>query len=391
MRFASLSRIAAAAALATGVLFGATSPARAQGLPAIGTTAERLVVVGGKQVPLPEGRWVVAGAAFTGFDGAAVGAYGRIANLVLFRVQGTEVEAIAEINANVLPTMDGWGIAAACERTDLALSVVRYKAGWDGSCFFVTHTLTDAAPDPAQRAWTQALETARGAGLGLGTVWLTAGFRAANRSDVVDARFHFSPAAHGISEERPRRWRDSAWAASRLERDPARLAVARGVTEWAVLFSGHVEAGLRGRLQAGTAFPSPSTPGAPLAGSVLEQRLAALDDLRGAGLLTPAQYETQLARLRDRGLDPGSETVDPATVALYKTLSYRPLVSLANVFIDLFWIGQPFAAGVLVLLQVTVNTTKFYFHELAWEQFVGAGTRRDSARVMDFAYLGRGN
>jgi uncharacterized membrane protein len=170
----------------------------------------------------------------------------------------------------------------------------------------------------------------------------------------------------------------------------ARLDIARGVTEWAVIFSGHMEDGIKGRLRAGNAYADPAAPGAALAGSVLERRLAALNDLHRSGLLTAREHEVQAAQLRERGLDPGSEVIDPATVALYKTLSYRPMVSLANVFIDLFWVGQPFAAGVLMLLQVTVNTTKFYFHELAWEQFVGGGTRRDSARVLDFSYIGRG-
>lgn len=377
-------------ALAALLLAGLPSTGHAQPLPVPGATVENFLVIAGKQVPLPEGRWLIAGAALTGFDGAAVGAFGRIANIVLFRTRGTEVEAIAEISTNLLPTHDGWGIASACERTDLALSVVRYKTGWDGSCFFVTHTLTDGAEVSAPAAWVAALGTARERGLGLGTVWLTAGFRVANRSDVVDARFHFAPGARGIAEERPRRWRDSGWAASRIERDAARLDIARGVTEWAVIFSGHMEDGIKGRLRAGNAYADPAAPGAALAGSVLERRLAALNDLHRSGLLTAREHEVQAAQLRERGLDPGSEVIDPATVALYKTLSYRPIVSLANVFIDLFWVGQPFAAGVLMLLQVTVNTTKFYFHELAWEQFVGGGTRRDSARVLDFSYIGRG-
>lgn len=384
----ALRRLAALLALATLALPATAQPIPAL-VPAIGTMVEDVLPVAGKQVPLPQGSWLVAGVAQAGFDGATVGAYGRIANVILFRLAGNAVDAIAEVNTNLLPTMDGWGIAAACERTDLALSVVRYKAGWDGSCYFVTHTLLDAAPGGRHGALDAAMATARARGLSLPAVWLTAGFRVTNRSDVVDLRFHFSPATRGVADERPARWRDSAWAAARLEADPARLAVARGVTEWAVLFSGYVEAGIKGRLPTATRFASPGLPGAALPGGVLETRLAALEDLRTTGLLSASQYEAQVARLRERGLDPGSEVVDPATVALYKTLSYRPLVSLANLFIDLYWIGQPFAAGVLVLLQVTVNTTKFYFHELAWEQFVGGGTRRDSARVIDFDYIGR--
>jgi uncharacterized membrane protein len=79
---------------------------------------------------------------------------------------------------------------------------------------------------------------------------------------------------------------------------------------------------------------------------------------------------------------------DPATVALYKTLSYRPIVPALNLGIDLYWIGRPFAAGVLEVLQIVVNSYKFYMHELAWNRFIGAANRPDAARQIDFASLG---
>ena len=378
-------RFGAAAACLALVVAGAS--AAAQGPARIGDTVEGRLVVGGKQIPLPEGGWVVAGSGLGRLsDDERPGAFGTIRNLVLFRLNGNEVDAAAEVNVNELPVSDGWGIANNCTRTDLALSVVRYKAGWDGSCFFVTHTLTPAAAGPA--AWVQAMSFAAERRLNVPAVWLTAGFRVANRRDVIDSRMHFSPTPRGIAREAVTRWRDSAWAASRIERDGRRMALARSVTEWAVLFSGHMEAGIKNRIDPGAKIPMPATPEAADEGGVVERRLAALEDLHKAGVIGEEQYRRQASLLAERGLDPGSEVVDPATVALYKTLSYRPFVSFANVFIDYFWIGQPFAAGVLVFLQVTVNSTKFYFHELAWEKFVGGGTRRDSARVMDFVYVG---
>ncbi|MGE0719361.1 MAG: DUF2061 domain-containing protein, partial [Alphaproteobacteria bacterium] len=183
-------------------------------------------------------------------------------------------------------------------------------------------------------------------------------------------------------------WSRSPWAARRIESDPRRLALAQGLTEWAVTVSGFVEAGLKRRLDPAMTLPMPATAVMKDTRSVVERRLAALDDLHRAGAIDAEQYKDHAARLVERGLEPGSEVVDPATVALYKTMSYRPMVSFANIFIDYYWIGQPFAAGVLVFLQVTVNTTKFYFHELAWEGIAGGGARRDSARTIDFEYFG---
>jgi len=379
-------RLLATAAFAAMVAMGAP-PASAQTRLAVGDTVEGRLSLAGKQIALPDGKWVVAGNALGRLsDDERPGAFGTIRNLVLFRIDGNQVDAAAEVNVNELGVSDGWGIAYNCTRTDLALSVVRYKAGWDGSCFFLTHTMTPTAAGPS--VWTQATSFASERRLSLPSIWLTAGFRVANRRDVIDTRMHFSPATRGISAEAVTRWKDSAWAASRIETDPRRMALAKSVTEWAVQFSGQTESGIKNRIPAEMKIPMPATPEAGDEGGIVERRLAALEDLHKAGVIGEDQYKRQVTILNERGLDPGSEVVDPATVALYKTLSYRPMVSLANVFIDYYWIGAPFAAGVLVFLQVTVNTTKFYFHELAWERFVGGGVRRDSARVMDFIYIG---
>lgn len=376
-------RLARAALGFLAVLFGTAAEA---GTPPIGAVVEGAMKVAGKQVPLPAGPWVLAGHALIPYGGGErIGAYGSIHNIVLLQVEQGRIGTVLELHVNALPVTDGWGISQDCSRTDLPLATIRYKAGWDGSCFFLAHTTARSKKEP--EAWTAATRFAAGRGLAMAGEWLTAGFRVANRSDIVDARFHFAPESWGLPAGGKGTWADSPWSVSRLERDPQRLAVARTLTEWGVRFSGLVEAGIKNRVDPAAPLPLP-TARAKDARDVIEQRVAAVDDLLRSGAIDARQHRIQIARLLERGLDPGSEVTDPSTVALYKTLSYRPMVSFANVWIDYYWIGQPWAAGLLVLLQVTVNTTKFYFHELAWEQIAGGGTRRDSARTMDFAYLG---
>ncbi|MFX4220504.1 MAG: DUF2061 domain-containing protein [Thalassobaculum sp.] len=74
-----------------------------------------------------------------------------------------------------------------------------------------------------------------------------------------------------------------------------------------------------------------------------------------------------------------------STVAGYKAFTYRVVVTTINAGIDYVFIGQPFAAGVLVILQVVVNTTKFFFHEVMWQELFGIGPlQRENPRVMDF-------
>src|SRR5262245_23550634 len=134
----SLSRgLLFAASLITGF---ACAQASAEPLP-VGSTVERILHLDGKQVPLPSGSWLVAADMPNDWNDQNIGAFGYLRTLILFRIVGARIDSILEVNTNVLPTTDGWGMAADCARTDLVLAVIRYRAGWDGSCYFVAHTL----------------------------------------------------------------------------------------------------------------------------------------------------------------------------------------------------------------------------------------------------------
>jgi uncharacterized membrane protein len=74
-------------------------------------------------------------------------------------------------------------------------------------------------------------------------------------------------------------------------------------------------------------------------------------------------------------------------ITAVKAVSYRVIVSVSHIFVDYYWTGSYVAAGALEILQITINSTKFYFHELAWAKYMGV-PRTDSARVVDFKYIG---
>jgi uncharacterized membrane protein len=44
---------------------------------------------------------------------------------------------------------------------------------------------------------------------------------------------------------------------------------------------------------------------------------------------------------------------------------------------------------VLELARAGIDTAVFYLHELGWERYLES-PRRDSARLVDFAYFGKG-
>lgn len=371
--------------LAASVIIGlaSTIAAHAQSL-ASGSTVERILRVNNKEVPLPVGTWVVATDTASDWNDQSIGAYGYLRTLVLFRIVGDRVDTMLEVNTNVLPTTDGWGMASECARTDLVLAVVRYRAGWDGSCYFVTHTLL--AKEPTQ-AWRKARDFAVLKGLQISRVWLTAGFRTADRSDVLDVRFHFAPETRGITPESVERWQDSGWMSAKLDNDAQRYAFAHAVSDWTVSYSAMADAGLKNRLPNDDAIAMPQTTNGSPAADVIARRLAELELLRQSGTITPEEFAAQSTALKEHGLGTSSAAPDLSVVTAVKAISYRIIVSISHIFVDYYWTGNYVAAGALEVLQITINSTKFYFHELAWAKYMGV-PRTDSARTLDFKYIG---
>ena len=166
----------------------AAGAARAQGHADGGTVLE----IGGKQVPLAAGAWIAAGDAAGRLEPPIeLGGYGMIRNRVFLRpaADGRGVAAMAEVNANELGTEEGWGLASACEPADGADAGILVRSGWDAACWFVTARRWDWTADMPP-AWRQARAAAARAGLALPARTVTVGLRVANRSDVIDLRFH---------------------------------------------------------------------------------------------------------------------------------------------------------------------------------------------------------
>ncbi len=383
-RLATMFRRAPGLMLALALLAAVPFAARAQGTFKIGTTVQDVLVLDGKRLALPVGTWVVAADTDNGWNNPDLGTYGYLRTVVLFRIANGQIDTVLEVNSNVLPTIDGWGMASACSRTDLILAVNRYRAGWDGSCYFVTHTMMNTNTLPA---WQQARDFAARSSWQIPRTLLTAGFRSANRSDVLDVRYHFVPETRGVRAEAAGRWRDSAWMASRIAEDPRREAFARAVSDWAVGYTAVVDAGLKGRAYANEAIAMPDPGTKSPAADIISRRMAELGLLRQAGAITEEEYTVQAQALKEHGLGSSSIAPDLGAVTAVKALSYRIIVSISHIFVDYYWTGNYVAAGALEVLQITINSAKFYLHELGWAKYRGI-PRTDAARTIDFRYIG---
>lgn len=348
-----------------------------------GRAQERVLVLAGKQVPLPEGRWRVLAHAHGPLPEAAgnFGVYGTMQTAILAQEKDGRVATLLEVTTNTLPVRNGWGVPADCNREDLPLVVNRYRSGYDVHCMTVGHARV-AADDIRPASFVAAERELRSAGSAMPGDWVTVAFRVADRRDILDLRMSFNPEVQDLgSKGRPVGWAESPWHRTRVEQDERRLGYLAQLTEWGARYGEVLERGVKRRIAEGEAIPTPFQP--ETLESATARRLAVLEGLHRDGTIDEETYRRQRELVESGKTLDAPPVVDPSTVALWKTISYRPLVSFANIFIDYFWIGQPFAAGVLVLLQVTVNTTKFYFHELAWSRFSDGEGGREAARGLD--------
>ena len=384
-----LRRLALVILVSTVLAFGAGA-ARAHDFHP-GQSFTGILAVAGKQVPLPEGVWYVAGYRRATLDSAIdFGPYGVIHDLVLFRADQDSVGAFLHVHANALPVNDGWGVSRDCQRQDAYATAMRYQSGWDVSCVFMVHTQSTLA-ETSSRAWMDALVYAREHRLKVPATWLTTGFRVGNRRDVLDVRIAFNPEMHDLPAAVPGPWEDSPWHATKVEADTARSQFLHHLGLWTPGYAGLVEEGITNRLDGQQAYPMPFGEWDPKSAkaAAAKGRIKVLDRLLADGLIGESDHASQRELiLSGKALEPIPQPDGP-TIAFWKTISYRPIVSTANVFIDYYWVGSPFATGVLVALQIVVNSTKFYFHEIAWERYFGAAIgKRDAPRVVDFSYAG---
>ncbi len=381
---ARLSSLLAALCLGAAALL--PSPALAI---AVGDTVTDVLRLSGKDIPLPAGPHTVVSVGFAQISQPDYGPqvnpedYGPIRRITLVRAEDGIIADAVEIVVNTLPHPDGWGIASDCSRDDIYATLTRYKSGWDVSCMWVLPASATELGETVRPVDEAIAAYGLSQDLVVPPLFVEAGFRVANRYDAVNVRYQFAAMEQGAPAAGPAL---DAWMPVRIADAPEPLAKVQSVAAWASSVYPAVEQGLRVPLADGASFANPFDD-VVFTGKVTDraQRLAQLEVLRESGTVSMEEYARQKAII-DAEIEPKAENAWTfATVAGYKAFTYRVVVTTINAGIDYIFIGQPFAAGVLVILQVVVNTTKFFFHEVMWQELFGVGPlQRENPRVMDF-------
>ena len=300
-----------AALLACCLLAG---PATAQ--PSQPEIVTRLITLEGKQVPLPDGNWVVAGRGASRPFGTQDGPP-AVASVALVRLVGTRITAAVLVQTNHLDTPANWGHAPLCEDPSLYFAHTRYGSEHDGSCAYAAYVgpeRTDAgAIDPA---WRDTLAR----GWQVPNAWVDVVFRIADRRDTLQVRYLFDPAVQGGLPLKP----------------PA----IRSLGDWATARWDLVDSGFRNRIPADTAAAMPDwsaavPDGIPIRPSAPE----------------PAQTDSQLRRL---GI---------------KMVTYRVFGTLTDLTVNYLWIGSLPSASGLAVFGGIASSSLYFVHEYVWGLF----------------------
>lgn len=355
----------------------------------VGDVVANILTISGKDIPLPAGEHTIIELGLAKIIQPDSGPqvipadFGPIRRIVLARMDGGIVGDVVEITTNSLRHPDGWGISSDCSLTNIYATLIRHKSGWDVSCLWIKPIFT-AADDSTQTI--QRIQAfAQTAGGKAPVAWIEAGFRVADRQDMVDLRYRFAGALNGKATTTAEL---QSWDPGTIADKPEPLAVVQAIAVWASSIYPAVEIGFRTALEKDVTFSAPF--GTPIeVVSDRERRLNKLTALHQDGSVKDAEFARQKAIIEAEAETPLEKVWTHKNVAGYKAFTYRVAVTTINVGIDYFFIGQPFAAGVLVVLQVVVNTTKFFFHEVMWQELLGVGPlQREEPRVMDFVALG---
>lgn len=358
--------------------------AHAPGMPDIGISVTSMVTAGMKNIPLPVGEWQIVGIGTQPFSMPEAGAFGTISSMVLAFRANDRIEALIEINANTLPSSDGWGRTSACAPEQGQLAVfTRYRTGWETSCAFVkTTTFTFDTPGP--EAWEQARGVLKQQKASGPLMWLTAGFRVSDRHDLLDVRYHISPehvlGARALQLSSPEDWTPDA-----LKGNPLRQAAVQTVSAWAAGVAPWMERGLRTGMKEPPTFQLPTANEPPP--SYADLKLRELKRLLDDGRISQAVYDTQAAQARNE-VPEYKPTTSMVSNSVRKNVSFRSIGTVVDYGIAYLVTANPYISWGIALTLNATDSLWFVLNDQYWDDYYAKQNTHDAERLVDFKYIG---
>ena len=310
----------------------------------VGKAYTSSIDVAGKQIPLPDGQWrlIADRNEPAGVDRASGG---DLRQVILVQLQGPVASAIIVATANIAPSITGWGTSRDCTRQDILMATLRYQSAVDVSCSFINHVVSAVADQPSVMDGELA-QRSTAEGWSIPATWLMAGFRIADRRDMIDVLYHFNPELV-IPSRSAGPWPDNPWSRPTVSTSRNRAAVVASLASWVTGSQEILEEGFRHRLPAGTSLPRPW----------------------GEGPLWPVGPSAGLLEL--------SPVVDADwATSLKKTISWRVVAAVADVAIAYAFTGSVALSGALALTGSVVKSLFYFTHEMVWDALDPSGRKQ---------------
>lgn len=240
--------------LLAGLLAGA--PSFAQPKWAQGQTYSGNIDIGGVQVPLPAGEWLVTGfdqATTTGADASAQ------SNIGLAQIMDGKLRAYMSMSYNQRAVSHGWTSPASknCVRSEIHHAAVARDRQLDRSCQYVNHVVFNIASNSA-KWWKDTVDYAKQKNTPVPMAAIQSGIVVSDRANFISVAYYFNPEAKGFAPPQNTVWQTSDWNVLNVASDEKKKAFVQSVIDWTEKSRPLVEAGLAGKLKKGEGLDWPT-------------------------------------------------------------------------------------------------------------------------------------
>jgi hypothetical protein len=231
-------------------------PAAAQPKWAQGQTYSGNIDIGGIQVPLPAGEWVVTGTDQTTMTSSE--ASGQ-SNTGLAQIIDGRLRAYMSLSYNQRSMSNGWTVPAAktCARTEIHHAVVVRDRQLDRSCLYVNHSVFAIAADSAHW-WKSTVEYAKQNKISVPLAVIQSGVVVSDRANFISVAYYFNPEMQGFAPPKNTAWQTSDWNVLNVAKNKKKKAFIQSVIDWTEKSRSVVEAGLAGKLKKGEGLDWPT-------------------------------------------------------------------------------------------------------------------------------------
>lgn len=242
----------------------AAQMAHAQPKWAQGQTYSGNIDIGGVQVPLPPGQWVVLGFGRESGgvlkDDRTLSDSGTMMNVALGPAVAEKFAGIVLLEYNERAGRGtGWNVTSAktCSREDIHHARVLVDKQLSKACQYVNHITWSGVTSTTAAWFKQAIAGLSAQERPHPKIMIESGIIISDRMNFLSMRYRFNPEASGFPAARTTNWSSSEWSQANAQADVKRQAFIKSIIDWTEKSRPMLETGLAGKLKKGDGLDWP--------------------------------------------------------------------------------------------------------------------------------------